>query len=429
MFFGGVIAGWCNENTSGGGIVLIVLFLVAHYLNHNKFKAWMWSGLLGSLVGFLILVKAPGNHVRAMSEINPNESFSHRFISAFTSITNNIQFDFTWLIIIFVFLIAIQWIIEKKWYVKYLSISYFISSLLVLYVLVLAPVEQGGRPFFGGAILMILACSQALNTLAPELVSEQWKKILSLAMILMLFIQFCLSYTTGIIDVYHTYKSIQIRNSYILQQRESGNRNIVVPPLYVPQTKYSPMFGLNDLIDNPSGFPNKIYPDYFNIDSIRVVDSETWNNVYQYGDPKLMAISNLDSYLEQLKNTNYFVYIAGYGSSKINLNSNEKQLFRSLGIILKTNINNWSYIGILSNGKSIFNQTSGQYIKKQFRDTLIESSISNFGDERFASIKLANAQFSRNGTGLSIVVFDKNLNRVVDSVSFDVTVPDSFGYR
>ncbi|MDH6308234.1 hypothetical protein M2451_001141 [Dysgonomonas sp. PFB1-18] len=65
LFILGVIAGWSNENTSGGMILIIILFLLYYRSKAWKAPVWSYVGLLGSIIGFAIMILAPGNFERA----------------------------------------------------------------------------------------------------------------------------------------------------------------------------------------------------------------------------------------------------------------------------------------------------------------------------------------------------------------------------
>lgn len=61
----GIIAGWTNENTAGA-MILIIIFFFIYYRSHNwKIPVWAFVGLLGGIIGYLILILAPGNFERA----------------------------------------------------------------------------------------------------------------------------------------------------------------------------------------------------------------------------------------------------------------------------------------------------------------------------------------------------------------------------
>lgn len=64
MAVAGLLAGWLSENTSAGLLVCLVLCIAALLLQKQRPPVWMWTGLAGAMVGFLILVAAPGNYNR-----------------------------------------------------------------------------------------------------------------------------------------------------------------------------------------------------------------------------------------------------------------------------------------------------------------------------------------------------------------------------
>ena len=60
----GVLAGWGNENTSGGAILIVLLFTAIYFYENRKLEKWMYSGIAGMFVGFIFLLMAPGNKAR-----------------------------------------------------------------------------------------------------------------------------------------------------------------------------------------------------------------------------------------------------------------------------------------------------------------------------------------------------------------------------
>ena len=64
MFLFGILAGNGNENTSCW--ILIVLFLFMwKYCKEQQKQTWMYTGLFGMVIGYLVLLFAPGNMERA----------------------------------------------------------------------------------------------------------------------------------------------------------------------------------------------------------------------------------------------------------------------------------------------------------------------------------------------------------------------------
>jgi hypothetical protein len=83
MFFCGVVAGWTIENTAATMNFIIAGFIFYAYKKHSL-TIWMLSGFCGSVLGFLLLVIAPGNYVRyADSSPKIIYHFSNQLVAGF----------------------------------------------------------------------------------------------------------------------------------------------------------------------------------------------------------------------------------------------------------------------------------------------------------------------------------------------------------
>lgn len=60
----GVLAGWTSENAAAAMIGMEVLFIIAFALKKRPVRAWMFTGLAGTLAGFALLIFAPGQTAR-----------------------------------------------------------------------------------------------------------------------------------------------------------------------------------------------------------------------------------------------------------------------------------------------------------------------------------------------------------------------------
>lgn len=63
VFFGGILAGWTNENSICWVLLLLVLFNYSTW-KEAKYESWMGTGFLGLFIGYALLMLAPGNIVR-----------------------------------------------------------------------------------------------------------------------------------------------------------------------------------------------------------------------------------------------------------------------------------------------------------------------------------------------------------------------------
>lgn len=65
LFLWGIIAGWTNENTAGAMLLIVILFMVYFRSNKWKMPVWAITGLVGGVIGYAIMILAPGNAGRA----------------------------------------------------------------------------------------------------------------------------------------------------------------------------------------------------------------------------------------------------------------------------------------------------------------------------------------------------------------------------
>ena len=61
MFFFGIVSGWTNENSACWIILILFLFLLQWYKKNRDIDNWMYAGLAGLLIGYMLLVLSPGN--------------------------------------------------------------------------------------------------------------------------------------------------------------------------------------------------------------------------------------------------------------------------------------------------------------------------------------------------------------------------------
>ena len=64
MLIFGIIAGWTNENTSFG-LIVITLLSIIFIKDNGKVPKYKICGLIGVVLGFIIMIVAPGNYIRS----------------------------------------------------------------------------------------------------------------------------------------------------------------------------------------------------------------------------------------------------------------------------------------------------------------------------------------------------------------------------
>ena len=76
MFLLGIISGGSVENL-GVTVTILTALISFYYYKKNILKLWMVSGFIGSLIGLIILIAAPGNYVRYDVQSSGKGIFAH----------------------------------------------------------------------------------------------------------------------------------------------------------------------------------------------------------------------------------------------------------------------------------------------------------------------------------------------------------------
>ena len=266
MFFLGILAGWCNENSSGGAILFVGLILIYCKLYKLKIKNWMVSGFIGSIIGFLFMILAPGNMIRRHQFVDDRHIlviFSNRI----ATLTNLLRDNSTTLIAAFIVLITMQIVLQKDRKRTYISLAYFITSIATTYAMALSP-YLAGRAQFGATIFMIIACAHCFASLSFDAPPY---KIAAISFISILAFQFATSSVVGFYDIGTTKKIMDSRQRYIESQIANGHLDIIIEDHLIPNphTKWNPRFGLEDFDTDPSRWVNTAFADKYGLVSIK----------------------------------------------------------------------------------------------------------------------------------------------------------------
>ncbi len=273
VFFFGVFAGWCNENTSGGGFLLILFFCITYYQKNKKISAWMITGALGMLTGLLFMVMAPGNSIRGT--LNQTEE-SHEgilgLVGRFLKINEAVEQHLFPMLIVVIFL-TVYFVLRQK-NVKALTtpLVFVFVALATSYALIFTP-QPMDRAYFGAGIFVTIAFVQTITLIPLE---DLYLNTLKYGSIIIFIVFMFFSYCKNGADLVRILREVNEREEYILEQRELGNRDLVVPELRPEfKSKYSFMY-MNDVDEDPDYWGNWIYEVHYELDSIIGVPRTEW---------------------------------------------------------------------------------------------------------------------------------------------------------
>lgn len=176
---------------------------------------------------------------------------------------------------------------------------------------------------------------------------------------------------------------------------------------------------LTDFIVEKYGIKSKGKHNQFE-ESIKYYD-KYYNNILAY-----QMETDFDKYLTVLNGgkENLTIFICGKGEMTAGLNDNDKKQLKDLGcnaLFEETDFSK-SYIAVIDGGEMVFEKTGDSTISKKYKlNENSTASLSSNGDLEApkASILVDNKQFAINGSGMNVVVYDKESRCVIDSVSFN----------
>lgn len=302
----GIVAGWTNENTAGGLILMELFFLLSIILRRKKAPAFLWSGLAATLAGFVCMIAAPGNYARkdVWTEMNTNSSL-HKLENDITG-TISIYRDYPglrYVLIIFIVLLLLMIFFRKRHNIR-VSVEYAVTSLLVIiayWATGYAPTFYRG--VFGASVFFIIATMILIVDLL-----EIRKALIPSVIITSVFFSFLILQAgyagVGLLDLSH---QEHVRQTYTKEQVAKGNTNVTLPAIERRfETTWSPMNGLEDVTADPTYWTNTGYCNYFHADTAVTTDRVKWQHLYLNGDPALMNLFSKQTYLinaSELKET------------------------------------------------------------------------------------------------------------------------------
>ena len=265
----GILAGWCNENTSAMAVMLTIFFLILHKVQQKRIPIWGITGLVGVISGFIIMMAAPGNYVRS-AVFNEGESLIHRLFSGLQTCTGVLIESLLLPCLIFIVLYVVLLYGKGNAVFKLVPFVYFFAGLACNYAMMLSPFYPQ-RAEFGCISTLVVACGSCITSITKDFPLFQGirpiKISLSALLACLLFI-FCLSYGTAMADVAVTWRKSDARVDYIEEQKAEGNLNVVVSPI-TPKTAYNPLYGLEDISSDPDHWVNTAVVKYFGLESIK----------------------------------------------------------------------------------------------------------------------------------------------------------------
>nr|WP_255490555.1 DUF6056 family protein [Dysgonomonas sp. 511] len=278
FFFLGIFAGWTNENMSVALIFFIIAIILLLKLQKKPIPRWMFFGLIGAIIGTILLLAAPGNHIRAQQEFvaihnMQGASLSYYFYRLVT-VTRMARIHLSYPILLYIILLGIYIYKNRKQQKKeiiYLSVLFFITSLVATAAMAGSP-SFPGRAWFG--IIMLMLTAIAILFANIDFSSFGKLKIPYYLAFLVAGVLFILSCQMNYIELKHFSETCKRRERLIDEKIKKGEEDIIInDKIFVAGDSRLIILNLYDwLIDDPEHW-SKLYGRYKNVKTIKIYDS------------------------------------------------------------------------------------------------------------------------------------------------------------
>lgn len=255
MLLFGIVTGWTNENTVPGLIIMITTFILIEKSENKKVTKWKISGLIGSIIGFIILIAAPGNYARK-AKMNIEGPMIINWIKRFIDCTEGIRDYLLPLIIIILILLSYYKYKNKK--VNLRVFSYILGSIISIYAMVLSP-QFPVRAWLGSVVFLIIPCIILFDKIL--LPHHMIKYLVIDSIIVLSFIAILDSYQLTL-DLKHYGDTLKYREEYIEKHRKETDTFEF--QAYVINNKRTPIHG-PDLTSDKKNWLNKAQARHFGV--------------------------------------------------------------------------------------------------------------------------------------------------------------------
>lgn len=234
-FIFGIVAGWTNENTAAALIVMIVLFLLYYKQRGWRMPVWSLAGLVGIVIGFAIMIAAPGNYARAGEA---SVSLMKVLFNIFAATQSFIGYlGGLNLLLVILYILYYKYVAKGRMATSFLTFIYLSGTLISIYSMVLSP-TFAPRSWFGIICLNIIAIGIIFYNLNSE---YDFVKLIKLSFLLLGIGMFCSTFYDALKDVKDGEAKRAVQNQIISEGRKS-KADFVEIERVVPKTK----FGLYD---------------------------------------------------------------------------------------------------------------------------------------------------------------------------------------
>ena len=276
----GILAGWGAENTGAAVLLLLIAYLIIKIVRKDRFSLFEILGVIGFLIGFSLLITAPGNYARAESLMEAgrgyiNDPFLVMCIKRFISITGMFINYHGFLLMSISAILGFDLVYHRKRKLQVFTYFYALAAIVSLYSMLLSPIFPD-RVFLVVLVFSVITLGSVLVQMELQL-SNIIKRNMAIMIIFVILIPSAYSFITVSRSIIGVYLRWYDRLEYILAEKEKGNLEIIVRPIF--ETNRHIFFP--DINENKNIGYNTSIPMYFGLKSIKTNNEILWLSLWK----------------------------------------------------------------------------------------------------------------------------------------------------
>lgn len=277
LFILGVLAGWCNENSSGGCFVVIALYTLDYWLNKKKLKLWMLSGIVGNVIGLILLVIAPGNYERMSVMGDENHDGILKYVGRFLKI--DAVFRNYFMVMLIILGIAIIYGMLKHIPLKEYKTTFIflVAGVATSFALIVMPPPMD-RAHFCAGLFITVACVNAVNQIPRE---DLYANLMKYSLVVVLLVTMYFEYIAAGANLMRIYRELQEREQIVADQVAEGKQDVEVPMIRPEWENRFTFIYKNDVEEEPDRWGSYIYSILYGVNSVTGVPREQWDEEHQ----------------------------------------------------------------------------------------------------------------------------------------------------
>lgn len=223
----GITAGWTNENTAGAAIFMTILFLIYYRSQKWEIPSWAVCGLIGMLIGYLIMILAPGNVNRAELRTSGMSLslflFTYRFLTTTQNLVQYLGLLNLFSLILFLLIKRYTQNNEQFKRIKFLAVVYLLGTIAGSYAMLLSPIFPP-RAWFGVITFNIISFGVLFHHLNC---SFNFIRQIRMGILILGILTFGFTLYDGYRDVHNVNNIWKQREIAIKRQQTTGEKAVI----------------------------------------------------------------------------------------------------------------------------------------------------------------------------------------------------------